>query len=294
MIRAHESSIAWKSGLLALMVHIVLLGALLFSFNWKAAHTIVMVSEVELWDALPKRSKPVKPKIKIPQKLKAPEPVVKPEEVKPEEIPPQQTKPEEAKPEIDIALENKKKVEEERKKQAELVKKKQAELVKKKQAELKEKKKQADLKEKQKEADRQKQLAALQQDMLGDLDPKKSIEDAALKKLQSDMLNENVKPSAPVNQGLVDEYIGKITRKIRGNVNKGFCSGNPQLIFKVNLLPNGEFVSEPRLIKSSGNIACDDAVERAIIASEPFPLPADPDALTKFRNLNLTFRPNSD
>lgn len=286
MIRAHESSIAWKSGLLALMVHIVLLGALLFSFNWKAAHTIVMVSEVELWDALPKSSKPVKPKIKIPQKLKAPEPVVKPEEVKPEEIPPQQTKPEEAKPEIDIALENKKKVEEERKKQAELEKKKQAEL--------KEKKKQAELKEKQKEADRQKQLAALQQDMLGDLDPKKSIEDAALKKLQSDMLNENVKPSAPVNQGLVDEYIGKITRKIRGNVNKGFCSGNPQLIFKVNLLPNGEFVSEPRLIKSSGNIACDDAVERAIIASEPFPLPADPDALTKFRNLNLTFRPNSD
>lgn len=286
MIRAHESSIAWKSGLLALMVHIVLLGALLFSFNWKAAHTIVMVSEVELWDALPKSSKPVKPKIKIPQKLKAPEPVVKPEEVKPEEIPPQQTKPEEAKPEIDIALENKKKVEEERKKQAELEKKKQADL--------KEKKKQAELKEKQKEADRQKQLAALQQDMLGDLDPKKSIEDAALKKLQSDMLNENVKPSAPVNQGLVDEYIGKITRKIRGNVNKGFCSGNPQLIFKVNLLPNGEFVSEPRLIKSSGNIACDDAVERAIIASEPFPLPADPDALTKFRNLNLTFRPNSD
>ena len=286
MIRAHESSIAWKSGLLALMVHIVLLGALLFSFNWKAAHTIVMVSEVELWDALPKSSKPVKPKIKIPQKLKAPEPVVKPEEVKPEEIPPQQTKPEEAKPEIDIALENKKKVEEEREKQAELEKKKQAEL--------KEKKKQAELKEKQKEADRQKQLAALQQDMLGDLDPKKSIEDAALKKLQSDMLNENVKPSAPVNQGLVDEYIGKITRKIRGNVNKGFCSGNPQLIFKVNLLPNGEFVSEPRLIKSSGNIACDDAVERAIIASEPFPLPADPDALTKFRNLNLTFRPNSD
>jgi len=291
MIRAHESSIAWKSGLLALMVHIVLLGALLFSFNWKAAHTIVMVSEVELWDALPKSSKPVKPKIKIPQKLKAPEPVVKPEEVKPEEIPPQQTKPEEAKPEIDIALENKKKVEEERKKQAELENKKQAEL---KEAELKEKKKQAELKEKQKEADRQKQLAALQQDMLGDLDPKKSIEDAALKKLQSDMLNENVKPSAPVNQGLVDEYIGKITRKIRGNVNKGFCSGNPQLIFKVNLLPNGEFVSEPRLIKSSGNIACDDAVERAIIASEPFPLPADPDALTKFRNLNLTFRPNSD
>ena len=286
MIRAHESSIAWKSGLLALMVHIVLLGALLFSFNWKAAHTIVMVSEVELWDALPKSSKPVKPKIKIPQKLKAPEPVVKPEEVKPEEIPPQQTKPEEAKPEIDIALENKKKVEEERKKQAELEKKKQADL--------KEKKKQAELKEKQKEADRQKQLAALQQDMLGDLDPKKSIEDAALKKLQSDMLNENVKPSAPVNQGLVDEYIGRITRKIRGNVNKGFCSGNPQLIFKVNLLPNGEFVSEPRLIKSSGNIACDDAVERAIIASEPFPLPADPDALTKFRNLNLTFRPNSD
>ncbi|MFT6067264.1 MAG: colicin import membrane protein, partial [Methylophilaceae bacterium] len=142
---------------------------------------------------------------------------------------------------------------------------------------------------KEKEAARKKQLAALQKELLDDIDPTK----IALKKLQAQIGNEDTKPAPAVNQGVVNEYVSKIIAKVHGNVNRGFCTdGNPELVFKVNLLPTGDFGSSPVLSKTSGNAACDDAVERALIASEPFPLPTDPGALSEFRNLNLTFKPN--
>ena len=166
---------------------------------------------------------------------------------------------------MDIELENKKKAEVEKRKEAAEAKKKKA-------------------------AAREKQLAALQKELLDDIDPGK----IKLKKLQAEIGNENTKPAQAVNQGVVNEYVAKIQAKVRGNVNRGFCTdGNPELVFKVNLLPTGDFGSSPVLSKSSGNAACDDAVERALIASEPFPLPSDPDTLSEFRNLNLKFRPNA-
>jgi colicin import membrane protein len=89
------------------------------------------------------------------------------------------------------------------------------------------------------------------------------------------------------------EFTNKIKAKIRSNVNKSLCGdGNPELKFEIGLLPTGELSGNPKLIKSSGNAACDDAVERAIRASEPLPLPTDAALLSQFRNLKLTFRPN--
>ena len=264
MFRTHETSTAWKAGFLAVAVHVLLLGALLFSFNWKAAHTIVSVNEVELWDALP-TAKPAPKKQIAKPKPKAPE--VEQPESEPEpkqEVEEPEPEPETAK--VDIELENKKKAEAENKKKAEAEKKKE-----------------------EKEAARKKQLAALQKELLDDIDPTK----IALKKLQAKIGKEDTKPAPAVNQGVVNEYVAKIIAKVHGNVNRGFCTdGNPELVFKVNLLPTGDFGSSPVLSKASGNTACDDAVERALIASEPFPLPTDPGALSEFRNLNLTFKPN--
>ena len=259
MFRTHETSTAWKAGFLAVAVHVLLLGALLFSFNWKVAHTIVSVNEVELWDALP-TAKPAPKKQIAKPKPKAPE--VEQPESEPEpkqEVEEPEPEPETAK--VDIELENKKKAEAEKKKKE----------------------------KEEKEAARKKQLAALQKELLDDIDPTK----IALKKLQAQIGNEDTKPAPAVNQGVVNEYVSKIIAKVHGNVNRGFCTdGNPELVFKVNLLPTGDFGSSPVLSKTSGNAACDDAVERALIASEPFPLPTDPGALSEFRNLNLTFKPN--
>jgi colicin import membrane protein len=281
MVRKHETSMAWKAGLLAVLVHVLLVGILLFSFQWKAAHTVVSVSDVELWNELPSKSQPVPP-VETPKIEPKPEPPKPEPEVKKDPEPKVAPKPEPEQPKVDIELENKKKKEAEQKK-------------------LEEEKKKLALEKKKKEEDqRKKQLDAIKKAALEEeLDSNKNAREEALKKLQQENLaelgNEDKKRESAASQGVVDEYIAKIQAKVRGNVNKALCAdGNPEPQFKISLLPNGEFSGKPTLTKSSGNVACDDAVERAIIASEPFPLPTDPVALAKFRQLNLTFKPNAN
>jgi len=78
-------------------------------------------------------------------------------------------------------------------------------------------------------------------------------------------------------------------------VNKTLCGdGNPELTFQISVLPTGELSGSPKLAKSSGNPTCDEAVERAIMASEPLPMPPDNAAKAEFRNLKLKFKPNAE
>ncbi|MBL8472772.1 MAG: TonB C-terminal domain-containing protein [Rhodocyclaceae bacterium] len=65
-------------------------------------------------------------------------------------------------------------------------------------------------------------------------------------------------------------------------------SGNPEAIFRVNLLPDRS-VMEAKLQKSTGNPALDAAIERAIFKASPLPVPTDPSAFQ--RDLKLKFRP---
>lgn len=283
MLRRRENKDSWKAGALAIAVHVFLLGAMLVSFNWKAAHPVASVTEVELWDKLPS-TKPViqeQPKPE-PKPVVEEKPEIKPEP-KPEPKPIVEEKPEPEEPKVDIELEKKKE-------------------------ELKKK----ELLEKQKVLDEKRKkevLEKIQEDARKDeLREKKALEkkatekqQEALKKMQQDMLSEEHASeskqanaaSAAANASAIGEYQDKIRSKIRGNVNKTLCGdGNPELIFAIGLLPTGELSGAPKLKKSSGNSACDDAVERAIVASQPLPLPSDPAIYATFRNLNLKFRPN--
>jgi len=107
MIRTYEKEVSWKAGGLAIAVHLALLGALLISFNWKAAHTALNVTEVELWDSIPNQAAPAPEPVVQPE----PKPIVKEEikpEPKPEPKPIVEEKPKEE-PQVDIALEKKKK-----------------------------------------------------------------------------------------------------------------------------------------------------------------------------------------
>lgn len=282
MIRKHENSVSWKAGALAAAVHVVLLGALLISFNWKAAHTVLNATEVDLWDKIPGKSTPKPPEVKV-EPTPEPKPIQK-EEPKPE-------------PKVE-----EKKLEEQQKKEVEQA---EIELEKKKQ-ELAEKERQMAEKERllaekkleekrKKEEEKKKLLAALREEDL--IKAEKKEKNDALKKLQQDALNdekgESDKQAAAANASEIGAYKAKIQAKIRGNVNKTLCAeGNPELRFEIGLLPTGELSGTPKITKSSGSSACDDAVERAIIASEPLPLPSDPNLFSSFRNLNLKFRPN--
>ena len=277
MLRKHENSDSWKAGALAIGVHVALLAAMLISFNWKAAHPVQNVAEVELWDKLP-----------APKTVDVPKPEPKPvieekPEPKPEPKPTEEEKPKPEEPKVDISLEKKKKelVQKELQKEAEklklLVEKRKKEEATKRLAEqmreedLKDKK----VNEKQAKADK----------------------DKALRKLKEDMFNEtgadDAKATSAANASLIGEYTEKIKAKIRGNVNKTLCGdGNPQLIFEISVLPTGQLSGTPKITKSSGSDACDEAVERAIIASEPLPLPEEAGLKAQFKNLKLKFRPN--
>lgn len=262
MIRKHENSDSWKAGALAIGVHAVLLVGMLISFNWKAAHPVQNVTEVELWDKLP-----------APQVTEVPKPEPKPvieekPEPKPESKPIVEEKPKPEEPKVDIELEKKKK-------------------------ELE-----------QKKVDEQHQKDALeklkQEAREDELKDKKSVEKKnkdALKKLQQDALSEEKgnesKQVSAANASLIGEFTDKIKAKIRGNVNKTLCGdGSPEIKVEISVLPTGEIGSTPKITKSSGSDACDEAVERAIIASEPLPLPSDASLKVQFKHLNLRFRPN--
>jgi len=90
---------------------------------------------------------------------------------------------------------------------------------------------------------------------------------------------------------MVDEYTGKITSKIRRNiVMPPDVADDARAEFLVTLLPGGTVLSA-QLARSSGNAAYDNAVERAILKSQPLPLPADVAMFNKFRKLELVFKP---
>ncbi len=89
-----------------------------------------------------------------------------------------------------------------------------------------------------------------------------------------------------------DEWGARIRGKIRGNiVLPPDIKGNPEAEFLVTLLPSGE-VLNLRLTKSSGNPALDAAIERAIRKSDPLPKPEQGEVFQ--RELVLKYRPRED
>jgi colicin import membrane protein len=90
---------------------------------------------------------------------------------------------------------------------------------------------------------------------------------------------------------VVDEYMVKISSKIRRNiVMPPDVLDDARAEFSVTLLPGGTVLTA-RLTRSSGNAAYDNAVERAILKSQPLPLPADAGMFSRFRELKLKFKP---
>lgn len=90
---------------------------------------------------------------------------------------------------------------------------------------------------------------------------------------------------------VIDEFVGKIQSKIRRNVvMPPDVPSDARAEFLVTVLPGGR-VLPPKLLKSSGNTAYDNAVERAILRSDPLPLPADASLFSRFRELKLGFKP---
>jgi colicin import membrane protein len=115
------------------------------------------------------------------------------------------------------------------------------------------------------------------------------IADQQAASIQAERIRQDEQAAA--NGRVVDEYKTKIHDKIKRNVSTiPDVANDARAEFLVTLLPGGA-VLKAELKKSSGNAAYDDAVERAILKSDPLPLPPDVQLFNRFRELDLVFKP---
>lgn len=266
------------AGVLALLVHLLFLGLLIFGVNWHTKKPDAV--EAELWSRLPPvqkpkqtapQPKPETPKPK-PEPVPAPKPKPKPApKPLPQPKPAPQPKPEEAKPDIALKQEQKKR-EEQKREQAERKK----EEARKKAAERK----------KQEALKRQQQEEALKQQQAREAELLRQQQMALMQQLQAQQ--------AAAQARTVNDYKSRIRSKIkRFIILPPDIQGNPMAEFDVTLLPSGDVLSA-KLTRSSGNSAYDEAVERAIYKAQPLPLPPGGELFSAFRELHFRFRPKDD
>ena len=258
---------------LALGVHGLFVLLLVFGVSWQTRHPAPVM--VDLWEALPEPPTPaVKPRPPPPVKAREPAkaaPVPRPGEKEP---PPPKAP--------DIALEKKKAA-------ADRLKKLQA-------MQAAEEKARADAAKAahEKQLAEQKRQALLRQMEEEDLKQRVAAEAAANEARVAKLTEARAAASKRQSEvaSVVGQYRDLISAKVRGNTRlPGNLTGNPEVRCLVKVLPTGE-VQSVRVTQSSGNVAYDDAVVRAIEKSSPLPLPSDRDARAAFvPELSFVHRP---
>jgi len=278
-----ENNDELQANLFSFAIHLALFLVMIFSVGWQTKTPYY--GEVELWDSVPVQKKINKtqatPKKKIKQK--------------------QNTK-------VQKSAEAKAKAKAQKEADIKLKKKKVAE---KKAAEKKAKKlkKQKAIKELKKKVLKQEKIDKLKKEMLEkekvERLQQQIIEQQKIEKMQAELreseLKQQKKPALEgedevkggVNTGELNKYKLLIQQKIQQNVNQQLCGLDYiTLEFRISLMPTGELLGQPKMTKSSKIKSCDDAVERAIIQSQPLPLPIDSGLFSKLKNLELKFHPN--
>jgi colicin import membrane protein len=253
---------------LAVAMHAAFVLLLVFGVAWQKRHS-EPAAIVDLWSSMapPRQEAPVPPPRPEPRVEPRPEPKAPP------------PKPEVKRdPKPDIALKERLEKERKAKEQQELEKKK---LEQKKLDEAKKLKAQQQAELKKKEDTVEKERLA------------KEAEAKRLAQEKADMTAKLAKDRATAQSREIDAYVLQIRNKIRRNiVEPPNLQGNPEVVFEVRVLPGGDILEDTiRLMRSSGNPAYDQAVERAIRKASPLPVPSDPATFDQFRNQILRIRP---
>jgi colicin import membrane protein len=271
---------------LALLAHLLLMGALTWGINWKRTDKAASF-ETEIWSSVPQAAAP-----KLIEAPAAPPPPPPPSRPAPEVTPPPA-------PRVDIALEQEKKrklLQQQKEAEDQRQEKLKAEQQAKKEKELKDQKAKEEL-AKRKAAEDAKKVEAKKQDAKEDEKQKQA--DAAAKKQRDDNLKRmmgqagatggaTATGTAPSSKGPSASYGGKVRAKVVPNiVFTEDITGNPTAEVEVRTTLDGTVVSQ-RLVKSSGNKAWDDAVIKAIIRTGTMPRDVDGRVPTP---MILEFRP---
>jgi colicin import membrane protein len=240
-----------SSAVLAAAVHLALLAVLIFGVRWQNRPAEAVT--VELWEP------PPAPVVEAPKPEPKPEPVVvKPEAPKPEPVIP--------KPEI---VEKKAPPE-----KAKLVPKPLPKAEPKPVPKAEPSKPRVDETQKRIREELAREQASL-----------------AVDQERQQIKDQLAREAASVNARALATWMDKIRLHIRSRINVQIADavpGNPEAVFNVTLLPSYDVLKISKL-KSSGNKAYDDEVERAILKASPLPRPDKPELFS--RELHLTFHP---
>ena len=298
---------------LAALVHFLLLVFLWFGVSWQSDTPTEV--EAEIWSPVAREAAPPPPPPVAKPIQEPPKPV---EAVTPPTPPAPVIQPEPAQQKLaepDIALEKEKKRKQEKEDAERLKKEKLAE--KKALEEEQKRKKIADAEEKQNEKKKQAELEKTKR-----AEDKKQKEEAAAeekKKLAEEQQRKQEEAAASeqrarkrreeiqrLNQMAGDGGAGdaeksqgprgdnSYARKVAGLIKshtilpQNDIAGNPAVEFLIELQPDGGLRSEPKMTKSSGIAAFDQAVKRAIEKSTPFP--PDPSTGKVPASINITHR----
>ena len=250
--------------ILALFVHALFFGFIIFGVTWQSSPTPPV--EAELWDKLP----PVAAK---PPPRPQPPP---PEPPKPEPPKPEPPKPEPPKPDPEIALKAEREKREREKKKAEEAKKK-AEEVRKKEDDARKKREELEAAKKREQEEDAKKKREQEKRRREEEIAKREAEKARAAQLEA-------------RQKEFNEYVSRIRAKIKSRANvPDSVTGKPTVQVQIRILPGGE-VLDIRVIKPSGNRAYDSAIERAIRSASPLPVPdVNSELFPQFREPILNF-----
>ena len=267
-----------QANLFSFLIHFALFIFMIFSIQWQTK--IPNFAEVELWDAVPTQIKNKEIRVE-PKKNKK----IKKIKVAPPKIDKQQLKLNE---EAEIKLKKKKVA----KKKA-LEKKKKLQEIKKLQAKLL---KQEEIKRVQDKLLDQEKMDKIKDKLLEQEKMEKfqdSLRDEELKKKPTIAIETDKEVLAGINSGELDRFKALIQQKIQQNVNNQLCGlDRIELEFEISLMPTGDLLGEPKMTQSSKISSCDAAVERAILQSQPLPIPKDKKLFKRLKDLKLKFHPN--
>lgn len=284
-----------SAGGLSLLVHGLFLALLFFGVTWRSQPHLL--AEAELWRALPPLAEPLpalSPASEPLPRVQEPEPAVespdialaRAEKIKAARLAEETRQKEAARQKEEARLaEIARLTEEARRREAA-----RQELVRQEEA-----RRQAEAQARAAEAERQRQAQALQrrqveQELARQAESELAAEEASLQR-QREVLDANASRQARELSEAQDRIRTRIRSYLRVPPN---LAGNPEAMFRVTLLPNGE-VLQAVLLRSSGQASYDREVERAILKASPLPLPKDRAAAAAFRDgLVLKFRPREE
>ncbi len=229
--------------LLAGVMHVLLFLFLWIGIHWQSRTPVGV--DAEIWDMSTRQA--------------APEPVAEPPPP-----PPEVEKNEPVTPSAkEIAQEHDAEIALERARERKIAEKK---LIEEQQKEEKKR-------EEQQKEEKKQELAKIADQKKADALAQKQRDDN-LKRLTSQIAGAGDAVKSTGNNRVDPSYAGKIAAKIKSNmvyVGSETVTDNPTVEFRIDLFPDGSLRGAPHKTRSSGVIAFDDAVERAITKSAPYP-----------------------